>query len=169
MTTPGLMRMVVIALAMLAAGCAISPEAASRRQAMDADIAALIASPPDGAAVGESKRCLADSEYQSYRALDDRHMLFEGLGDRRWINALPTSCPELRWGEVLVVRSFTPRRLCASDRFAVADWFDWPWYRRWPWHWGTRLGTGMSCTLGEFQPVTKGQVEGIEALLRSKR
>lgn len=79
------------------------------------------------------------------------------------------SCPDLRWGDVLVVRSFTSRRLCASDNFAVTDWFDWPWYRRWPWQWGSRLGTGMTCTLGEFKSVTKDQVKGIEALLDSRR
>ncbi len=169
MTTLGFLRIPVLALAMLGAGCAISPEEASRRQALDADIAAILAPPLDPAVFGETKRCLGDNEYRSFRALDDRRMLFEGRGDKLWINTLRTSCPELRWGDVLVVRSFNFRRICESDSFAVADWFDWPWYRRWPWQWGTRLGTGMTCTLGEFKPVTKDQVEGIEALLDSKR
>jgi hypothetical protein len=53
------------------------------------------------------------------------------------------------------------------DSFEVADWFDWPWYRRWPWHWGGGWGVGMRCTLGEFQPVTRAQVDAIEDVLAS--
>ena len=54
--------------------------------------------------------------------------------------------------------------MCEMDRFHVADWFDWPWYSRWPWDWGTWT-TGQMCMLGEFQPVTKAQVDEIEARL----
>jgi hypothetical protein len=54
------------------------------------------------------------------------------------------------------------------DTFEVAEWFEWPWYRRWPWRWGLDWGTGMRCTLGKFQPVTRSQVDEIEAIIRSR-
>ena len=153
--------------ALLCAGCAVSPEAESRRLAIQADIAEILSMELDPAEYGETKRCLSDSEYRSFRALDDRHILFDGRRDRQWINTLRSPCHDLRFGEVLVVRSFSSMRMCDRDTFQVADWFEWPWYRRWPWDWGN-WGGGMRCSLGEFQPVTQGQVEEIESLLKSR-
>ncbi|MDH4048527.1 MAG: DUF6491 family protein [Gammaproteobacteria bacterium] len=163
MTTLKYIHIPVLVLALLGASCAVSPEETSRRLALEADIQSILAHPLDPEVFGETKRCLGENEYRSYRALDDRHMLFEGRGDKLWINTLRTSCPDLRRGrnDVLVVRSFTLRRICDSDNFAVADWFDRPWYRGW--------GAGMTCVFGEFQPVTKDQVADIEDLLKSKR
>lgn len=152
---------------LLLAGCAISPEAESRRQAIEADIETILSEPLDPAEFGATKRCLADHEYRHFQALGDRHMLFEGRRGRLWINTLRSRCTDLRYGGVLVVKSFTARRMCDTDRFEVADWFDWPWYRRWPWQWGGTWGTGMICSLGKFQPVTEGQVQEIKAVLRS--
>ncbi len=146
-------------------GCATSPEAESRRLAIEADIDAILSQPLDPAGLPEMKRCLADNDYRHFRALDERHILFEGRSDRLWVNTLRGRCSDLRYGDVLVVRSFSGMRLCDMDRFAVADWFDWPWYRRWPWQWGGSWHTGMSCTLGKFQPVTADQVAEIEAVL----
>ncbi len=153
---------------LLLAGCATSPEVESRRQAAAADIDAILSVPLDPAEFGETKRCLGDNEYRNFRALDDRHILFEGRRDKQWINTLRTRCPDLRWGDVLVVRQFSGTRMCDADRFEVADWFDWPWYRRYPWHWGPSWGTGMQCSLGTFQPVTADQVAEIEAVLERK-
>ena len=145
-------------------GCAVSPEVESRRQAIEADIDEILSLPLDPAEYGEAKRCLSDMEFRNFRALDDRHMLFEGRGDKLWINKLRGRCPDLRHGDVLVVRKLGSSRMCARDQFRVADWFDWPWHRRWPWHWG-EWGTGPMCTLGEFQPVTEAQVAEIETRL----
>ena len=39
------------------AGCATSPDAVSRQQAIDADIDAILSVPLDPAEFGESKRC----------------------------------------------------------------------------------------------------------------
>ena len=153
------------AAALLFTGCAVSPEAESRRLAIEEDIAIILSAQLDPAEFGETKRCLADNEYRSFRALDDRRILFEGRRDRQWINTLRSRCPDLRYGDVLVVRSFSSMRMCDMDSFQVADWFDWPWYRRWPWHWGGGWGIGARCSLGKFQPVTEAQVEEIEALL----
>lgn len=145
-----------------------SPEAEERRQAIESDIADILSVQLDPAEFGETRRCLADSEYRSFRALDDRRILFEGRRGRLWLNTLRTHCPDLRFGDVLVVRSFSAMRMCDMDSFQVTDWFDWPWYRRWPWHWGGNWGMGTPCSLGRFQPVTEAQVEEIEALLRSR-
>jgi len=150
------------------AGCAVSPDAESRRQAMEADIDEILAYELDPAEFGEAKRCLSDHEYRNFRPLGDRHILFEGRRDKQWINTLRGRCRDLRHGDILVVRSFGGRRMCDMDRFQVSDWFDWPWYRRWPWQWGGSWGTGAMCSLGKFHPVTEAQVSEIEAVLESR-
>lgn len=158
----------VSAIALFCSGCATSPEVESRRQATEADIAEILSAPLDPAEFGETKRCLADQEYRSFRALDDRRVVFEGRRGKLWINTLRSRCPDLRHGDILIMRRFSGSRMCDMDRFEVADWFSLPWYRRLPWYWGGRWGTGVSCALGKFQPVTAAQVEEIEAVLRSR-
>ena len=154
--------------ALLCASCAVSPEAEERRLAIEADIAHILSVQPDPTEYGAARRCLSELDYRNFRALDDRHILFEGRRGRLWINTLRSSCPDLRHGDVLIVRSFGSMRMCDMDSFEVTDWFDWPWYRRWPWHWGGSWGAGMRCTLGKFQPVTEDQVDAITELLESR-
>ena len=156
-----------VALVLLA-GCATSPEAESRRLAMEADIQDIL-NQAIPAELGTTKHCLADHEYRSFRALNDQYMLFEGRRGKLWINELRTRCTDLRRGHVLMVTSFSARRICDMDRFQVADWFYWPWYRRWYWpgYWGPDWGIGVHCSLGKFRPVTEGQVADIEAVLDS--
>ncbi len=151
-------------ITLVVAGCAVSPEVEDRRQAIEADIDEILSVPLDPAEYGEAKRCLSDMEYRNFRAIDDRHILFEGRRDKLWMNTLRGRCSDLRFGDVLVVRQFSSSRMCEGDQFRVTDWFDWPWYRRWPWYWGS-WGTGPTCMLGKFQPVTEGQVAEIEARL----
>ncbi len=155
------------AAALLCTGCATSPEVENRRKAMEADIDEILSYQLDPAEFGETKRCLSDHKYRNFRPLGDRHLLFVGRCDELWVNVLRSRCHDLRFGDVLVVRSFSGRRMCDMDRFQVAEWFDWPWYRRWPWHWGG-WGTGARCALGKFQPVTQAQVTEIEAALESR-
>ncbi len=154
--------------ALFLAACATSPEVESRRQAIEADIDEVLSYALDPAEFGETKRCLSDTQYRSFRPLGDRHILFEGRRDKLWINSLRGRCHDLRWGDVLVVRSFSGMRMCDMDQFYVSDWFSWPWYRRWPWQWGGGWSSGVACTLGKFQPVTEAQVAEIEALLKSR-
>jgi hypothetical protein len=158
----------LLGVSLLCAACATSPEVESRRQAKEADIAAILGEPLDPALYGETKRCLADNEYRNFRALDDRRLLFEGRGNKLWLNTLPFRCTDLRYGDVLRVKTISWSRICETDSFAVGDWFDWPWYRRWPWRWSSGQGMAESCTLGKFQPVTEAQVGEIEAVLRSR-
>ena len=148
--------------------CAASPEVESRRLAREARISEILAQPDAAAELGPVKRCLSSNDYRRYSALDDRYLLFEGRRDKFWVSTLPRRCPDLRFGDVLVVRSFSSLRICDRDTFVTTEWFDWPWYRRWPWRWGTAWGTGMSCTLGKFQPVTAEQVDEIKSVLRSR-
>ena len=155
-------------VSLLVASCATSPEAEQRRIQTQASIAEILSQPLDPAEFGETKRCLSDVEYRSFRALDDRHILFKGSRNRLWINTLRATCPDLRHGDVLIMRQFSASRMCDMDSFEVADWFGWPWYRRWPWHWSMNFGVGMRCTLGKFQPVSQAQVDEIEAILRSR-
>jgi hypothetical protein len=137
------------------ASCAVSPEAEERQRAMEEEIEAILSEP----LAGEPERCLADHEYRSFRAIDDRRILFEGRRGELWLNTLRTRCPDLRHSSVLVVRSiYTMRRICNMDSFQVTDWFAWPWYQRWPWYWGWGWGAGATCVLGEFQRSVKIQI-----------
>ncbi len=129
-------------------------------------MAEILSQPLDVEQYGETKRCLRDADYRSFRALDERHILFEGRRGEYWVNTLRQRCPDLRHGDILVVRQFSGSRMCDADRFSAEDWFTWPWYRRWPWRWGSAWHTGMTCALGEFQPVTEAQVAEIRAVLR---
>ena len=156
-----------IAATLLFTGCATAPDYAARRQAVEADIDEILSLQLDPAEFGEPKRCLSGPEYRSFRPLGDRHILFEGRRGKLWINTLRSRCHDLRRGDILVIRSFSGTRMCDMDSFQVADWFDYPWYRRWPWQWGGAWTTGARCSLGKFQPVVEGQVEEIEALLES--
>ena len=139
------------AAALLCAGCAISPDVESRRQAIEADIDEILSLPLDPAEFGDVKSCLADTQYRNFRPLGDRHILFEGRRNRQWVNTLRGRCRDLRYDGVLVMRSFSSTRMCDADRFQVTDWFAYPWYRRWPWHWGS-WGTGATCALANSGP-----------------
>ena len=154
-----------LAACLLLSGCAVSPEVEEARLQREADIQEILSYELDPAEYGKTKRCLADSEYRTFKAIGNQHMLFYGRRDKQWISKLRHSCPDLRWGDVLAVESFSSNRICDMDKFSVGEWFDWPWYRRWPWNWGRSWHTGMTCTFGPFQPVTMEQVAEIEAVL----
>ena len=159
----------ILCTALMLSACATSPEAVQQREQVDAQINKILSEPLEEEQPGKPKRCLADHEYRNFKALDERHILFEGRGDKQWINTLRSRCPDLRHGEVLRVRSFSAiGRICEYDSFAVDDWFDWPWYRRWPWRWGETLSAGMTCTMGKFQPVTEQQVWAIKDVTKTK-
>jgi len=168
MMTRKLIGFIVLSVTLFYAGCAASPETENRRRAIDAEVDAILAQSLNDPSTGKPERCLSESEYRRFEVLDDRHLLFEGRRDRFWINTLRSHCPDLQYGNVLVVRSYgSITRICELDSFVADEWFSWPWYRRWPWHWGT-WGTGMRCTLGDFQPVTATQVQAIKDVLRSR-
>jgi hypothetical protein len=154
----------IAATAALLVSCAASPEVQARYQAREDRIGAILAEAAQTTDLGAPKRCLGDVEFRSFRALDDQYVLFEGPRGKQWVNKLQTRCPDLQYASVLQVRSFSAMRVCHLDGFYPGDWFDWPWYRRWPWNWG-RWPSGMRCTLGVFQPVNDEHVSAIEAVL----
>ncbi len=155
------------AVFLLIPGCAASPEAEARRQAIEADIDEILSYELDPAEYGEVKNCLADHEYTNFKPLGTRHILFEGRRGKLWINALRGRCNDLRHGDVLIVRLTMGSRMCDMDHFEVSEWFNYPWYRRWPWSWG-RWGSGAVCTLGKFHPASEQQVNEIRAVLESR-
>ena len=150
------------AVLLLLPGCATSPEAEARRANAEADIDEILSYELDPTEYGEVKRCLSDHEFDNFRPLGDRHILFEGRRGKLWINALRGRCSDLRHSDVMVVRKYTGSRMCELDRFRVTDWFGFAGGRR-PSDWGT----GPTCLLGEFHPVTEAQVEEIETVLES--
>lgn len=157
---------VLLAFTMTCAGCATSPEVQEQTQATEAKIESILSQPLDAAEYGATKRCLAGNEYRDFRVLDDQRILFDGRRGKLWLNTLRMRCPELRGATVLRVKSIsTFGRICDMDSFQPGDWFGWPWYRRWPWSWGSRSGTGMTCSLGSFQPVTDAQVAAMEVAI----
>ena len=153
----------VLAALLLVTGCATSPEEEDRREAIEADILDILS-----LSLGEDVkpvRCLSELQYRGIRPLDEKHLLFTGKGDKQWVNILRHRCHDLRHGSVLRVRLHSTMHICSTDRFAVDDWFEWPWYSRAPWHWGA-WSTGMTCTLGEFYQVTEAQLAEILAVIR---
>lgn len=155
-----------LAACLLLTGCAVSPEAEEAQRQREADIREILSYELDPAEYGETKRCLAEREYRTFKALDDKHILFFGRGDKQWINSLRADCPDLRQGEVLAIESFSAMRICDGDTFTVAEWFNWN--RRLPWQSGRGSLSGIPCNFGEFQPVTAEQVAEIEAVLESR-
>jgi hypothetical protein len=88
--------------ALLFAGCATSPEVERQREAKEADIAAILKVKLDPAEFGETQRCLSESQYRSFRPLDENRILFTGTRDKLWINTLRSRCMDLRHGDVLI-------------------------------------------------------------------
>ena len=125
---------------------------------MEADIDEIMEYPVDATEVGETKRCLSEGNYRSYRALGERHLLFEGRRGKQWINVLRGRCRNLDRGDFYIMEPSSGRQLCSSDQFEVAD-------RLTSTSFGD-LGVGIKCSLGEFKPVTRAQVEEIEKLDR---
>lgn len=168
MTVSKQLAFAALVAALLLSGCATSPEAEARRETMERDIAEILSVPLDAAEHGKTKRCLSDAEYRGFRVIDDRRILFRGSRNRLWLNTLRTRCSDLRFSTMLRVKSLSWGRICDTDTFYAGDWFDWPWYRRWPWHWGSSWGTEIPCRLGKFQPVTEDQVAEIEDVLQRR-
>lgn len=141
-------------------GCATTPEAQQAQEDKTLEIEKILTQSSE---YGEAERCLSPNQYRHVRILDDQHILFEGRRDQQWINTLPMRCPGLRRNSTLVIERFsTLSSLCKLDSVGVYDRFDNPWYRRWPWQWTS----GPRCGLGEFQPVSKEQVQALENAIK---
>ena len=134
------------------AGCATSPEDERRQQDMEADIDEILDYELDEAEYGRPRRCLSTREYRSFRPLGDRHLLFEGRNDKLWVNVLGGRCLGLEDDSKFIMRQNMSGQVCDKDLFEIMDRFD-------P---ISSAGLGPTCILGEFRPVSKGQVAEIE-------
>ena len=142
----------IIASLLTAAGCATSPEDEARRKEMEADIDEILAYELDPAEVGEPRKCLSEKEFRSYRALGNRHLLFEGKRGKLWVNVLRGRCTSLNDDSVFIMKPRLSGRLCEFDSFNVVYRFE-------------SLSDARSapiCVLGEFKPVIEAQVKEIE-------
>jgi len=140
-------------------GCATSPEDEQRRKDMEADIDEILTYELDKTEFGDPKNCLSTNEYRSFRALGDRHLLFEGRRDKLWINVLRGRCPGLRDDSTFIMRQSMSGRTCDKDRFDVVDMG------------GVSVSQGVAgptCVLGEFKPVAKAQLQEIETRLEMR-
>ena len=146
----------VACLALFAlAGCANSALQEQKRKEMEADIDDILSYEHDPAELGETRDCLSDHEFRSYRALGQRHLLFQGRQDRLWVNVLRGRCPGLDDDSVFVMQPSMGGRLCERDQFKVTDRFESL----------SRASTAPTCILGQFKPVTEDQVKEIEQRL----
>jgi hypothetical protein len=142
------------------AGCATTPEQQQRQAEKEASVEAILT---EASEFSETQRCLRPNEFRDIRILDDQHILFVGRRGKVWLNTLPMRCPGLRRGSTLGIERLSGiSSFCRLDSFAVYDWVDWPWYRRWPWDWGG----GPRCALGDFQPVNEVQVNALKEALK---
>ena len=140
------------------AGCATSPEDEQRRMDMEADIDEILSYELDPLEYGETRKCLSESEYRSYRALGKRHLLFWGRQDKRWVNVLRGRCSNLDRDSIFIMEHTTGTQLCKLDRFRVGDRLD-----------SVRNASTMpTCVLGVFKPVTEDQVKEIENRLEMR-
>jgi hypothetical protein len=145
--------LLILSAALLVTACASSPQDEQRRLEREAAIDDVLSYKLDPAEYGDTKRCLSSMEFRSYRALDNRHLLFKGRGDRLWVNKLRARCPGLEPDSVLIVQRFGGNQFCSLDSFEATEWF------------GYAGRPGVRCILGDFQPVTHAQIDEIEKII----
>ena len=148
----------IVAAFLALAGCATSPLEERKREEMEADVDEILAYELDPAEYGETKKCLLDTEYVSYRPLGKRHLLFKGRQGKQWVNVLRGRCFGLNEHSTFIVRPNVSGRLCDMDRFSAVD-------RSASL---ARAGSAPNCILGEFRPVTEAQVKEIENRLEMR-
>jgi hypothetical protein len=92
--------------------------------------------------------CIIVSRIDNTDIIDDRTVLFFMRGHKEiYRNYLPHKCPNLEIEDRFGYQVSTSR-LCKSDMLTVLP----------------RLGFPISCRLGDFQPITKEEVEELRAI-----
>lgn len=125
---------------------------------MEADIDDILTYELDPLEYGETRTCLSESEFRSYHALGNRHLLFRGRQGKLWVNVLRGRCAALSDDSVFIMRPALGGRLCENDRFDVAERFDSL----------SSAAMAPTCILGEFKPVAEAQVKEIEDRLEMR-
>lgn len=144
----GSLIVAVILLAGCKSGPTISPDATDRVNAILQEVS--VAHAEEGA-----KRCLSTIAYQSVDIIDERRLIFRGVGDRAWLNELRSRCPGLRRGDTLAMELRGSNYACAHDTIAVVDAF-------------SRARAGVTCALGDFKPIPPGHARLIQDLMHGK-
>ncbi len=92
--------------------------------------------------VGEPKSCVNISQIRSTKVVDNSTIDFRMAGGKTYRNALPQSCPGLRFEDRFSYRT-SINQLCSVDIVRVLH------------DQGGRLYEGAGCGLGKFQMVEK--------------
>ncbi len=140
------------AMAVVAAGCAGKAE----NKGPPPSVEAILASSLTESDYGKPERCLKVSDYQKIRVLDRQHLLFEGRGDKVWLNKLRTECPGLRKNAILRLDILTSR-VCNLDTVTSIE------VRR---YYVDRLSA--TCSLGPFMQIPREQAEFLKKEIRGK-
>ena len=150
------MKFATVSIALLLAGCA-SDAAKPDYEAQEESIDQILSEPLGEAEYTEGIRCLPVYSYNSVDILDNRHVVFEGTGGKLWLNRLRNRCTGLRRNDTLKFDVRTSQ-LCSLDTFeAISLNVVGP----------TR--TSATCSLGEFMPISKEQLDGIKAALKGEQ
>ncbi|MES2782728.1 MAG: hypothetical protein V4657_08030 [Pseudomonadota bacterium] len=93
-------------------------------------------------AVGEPKSCVTISQIRSTKVVDNSTIDFRMAGGKTYRNALPQSCPSLKFEDRFSYRT-SLNQLCSVDIVRVLH------------DQGGRLYEGAGCGLGKFQMIEK--------------
>lgn len=139
-------------MALIAAGCAAKAE----KKAAPLTVDEILANSLTESDYGKEERCLQLSDYQKIRVLDKRHLLFEGRGDKVWLNKLRIDCPGLRRNAVLQL-DVRNTRVCNLDSVTSIE------VRRF---YVDKLSA--TCSLGPFVQIPREQAEFLKKEVRGK-
>ena len=147
-------RWPVVVAGALAAG-AVAAAAAPTDDDAPLAVEDILNQPLDNAAYVKPSRCLSAAQYQRVEIVSDRLLVFHGRGGKAWLNVLPLRCAGLRTDSMLSIerRDF---RVCARDRVRGAS------------RSIAQMPT-IICVLGEFQPVTQGNLEAMRDALAARQ
>jgi hypothetical protein len=88
--------------------------------------------------------------------IDNRHIVFELTGGKRYLNTLPHACPGLGRNDPYLLRT-SGHQICDLDIITILHSI------------GFGYTPGASCGLGPFEPVTEAQIEMLETAAKAKK
>lgn len=142
----------ITVMALAAAGCAGKAE----KKTPPPTVEAVLANTLTESDYGKSERCLQTSDYQKIRVLDQQYILFEGRGDKVWLNKLRSKCPGLRPNTTLRL-DLLSSRACNLDSVTAIE------VRRF---YVDKLSA--TCSLGPFMRIPREQADFLKKEIRSK-
>lgn len=140
--------------AALAAGCASAPVEEDAAEDAPLSVEEILAAAPSAEDYGQSTRCLSTHAYVNVDVLDNQTLVFQGRGDRAWLNRLRRPCLGLRRNDALSFE-LHENRLCSLDTFTGIDAFM-----------GSLERGSAICSLGEFEVISREQAAALKEALR---